>query len=264
VKSGKCRLCLEDKELQASHFIPAGVWKSLRVDGKEAVSITAEKVLQTSRQLKAHLLCRDCEGRMSRDGENWVLAHMAKQFPDQVFPLFDLLNDSAIYVSDEGNRVYDTTQLPKIDTAALAYFALGMLWKTAVHDWKTIDRHTRRLELGPYQEPIRRFLLGTGPFPTHCIVRVVVWPDKASVLYATHFLRRHGERKFRLFTFYIPGITFILYVGKGVPMELRETCCYSSQRKPILASTEVAEKASSLLLQLAMYDRQQKARSAKG
>ena len=264
MKTSTCRLCLEHKELQDSHFIPAGVWKSLRVDGKEAVSITAEKVLQTSRHLKAHLLCRDCEGRMSRDGENWVLAHMARQFPDHVFPLFDLLHDSAICEFDAGSRVYDTTELPMIDTAALANFALGMLWKTAIHDWKTVDRHTRRLELGPYEEPIRRFLLGIGPFPTHCIVRVAVWPDKASVLYATHFLRRHSERRFHLFTFYIPGITFILYVGKGVPLELRQTCCYSSQRKPILVSTEVAEKASSLLLQLAMYDRKQEGRPAKG
>ena len=135
--------------------------------------------------------------------------------------------------------------------------------KTGIHDWKGIDGYTRRLELGPYEDPIRRFLLGEGPFPSRCFVRVAVWPDKAAVLYCTYFPRRHSERRFHLFSFYIPGITFCLYVGKGVPLKLRETCCYSSRRKPILTSGEVADKTSSLLLQLATYQRAGKRRSTK-
>jgi hypothetical protein len=261
---GICKLCLDHKELQDSHLIPAAVFKSLRVEAKEPISVTAEKVLQTSRQFKAHLLCRDCEGRLSRGGENWVLAHMARQFPHREFSLFDLLTETAIFDSDGGNRIYESTKLPEINTSSLAYFALSMLWKTGIHDWKGIDGYTRRLILGPYEDPIRRFLLGEGPFPSHCFVRVAVWPDTESVLYGTYFLRRHSEQQFGLFSFYIPGITFYIYVGKGVPLELRETCCYSSRRKPILASTEVARQTSLLLLQLARYERPVKTRSAKG
>src|SRR5579863_4977024 len=224
---GMCKLCHHDRELQDSHLIPKGVFKSLRIDGKESISITAERILTISRQFKAFLLCRGCEGRLNRGGETWVLKHMARQVPKPQFLLFDMLTDAAICRSDEDGRTYAAARIPEIDTGKLAYFALSMLWRIAIHDWRGVDGYIRRQDLGPYEDPIRRFLVGEGPFPARCFTRIVVWPDKASVLYGTYLIRRNSERRFRLFSFYIPGITFYLYVGKGVPPELRETCCSS-------------------------------------
>jgi len=251
---GICKLCLYDKELQDSHLIPKGVFKSLRIDGKESISVTAERILKISPQFKAFLLCRDCEERLNIGGETWVLKHMARQIPKHQFLLFDMLTDAAVCRSDEDGRTYAAAQVPEIDTGRLAYFALSMLWRIAIHDWKGVDGYIRRLDLGPYEDPIRRFLVGEGPFPARCFTRVLVWPNKTSVLYATYLIRRNLERQFRLFSFYIPGITFCLYVGKGVPAELRESCCYSSARKPILASNEAARNAVLLLERLDAWE----------
>jgi len=156
---GICKLCLEEKELHDSHLIPKGVYKSLRSEGEDAISVTATKILQISWQFHAHLLCRSCEDRLNKGGETWVLKHMARQIPRPQFLLFDLLNESALCEADDDGRVYASAELPQIDTAKLAYFALSMFWRTTIHEWKGIDGFTRRLSLGSYAEPVRQFLL---------------------------------------------------------------------------------------------------------
>jgi hypothetical protein len=111
---GKCKLCLQDEELQQSHLIPAGVFRALRSEGEDVTSITAKKIVQTSRQFQAHLLCRDCEHRLNKGGETYVLKHMARQIPESEFPLYDLLRDEMICDADEDCRVYDTSEVSAI------------------------------------------------------------------------------------------------------------------------------------------------------
>jgi hypothetical protein len=233
---GICKLCLEEKELHDSHLIPKGVYKSLRSEEHDATAVTATKILQISLQFHAPLLCLNCEDRLNRGGETWVLKHMARRVPCAQFLLFDLLHDHALCRRDEDGRIYEAGKIPGIDIAKLAHFTLGMVWKTTIHSWRGVDGYKRRLSLGPYAEPVRRFLLGTGPFPAHCYTRILLWPDKESVFYCTHLPRRNIEPQFHLYSYYLPGITFCAYVGKGVPRELRETCCYSSALKPIRTS----------------------------
>ncbi len=76
---GQCRLCLRtDSELQDSHFLSKGIYRILRDAGAknpDPFLITAGSSVQTSKQLKKHLLCKQCEGRLSGGGERWVLAN---------------------------------------------------------------------------------------------------------------------------------------------------------------------------------------------
>src|SRR5882672_464042 len=130
---GKCKLCLKDEELQKSHLIPAGVFKSLRSEGEDCTSVTAKKIVMTSRQFQAHLLCHNCEDRLNKGGETWVLKHMARQIPQMQFPLFDLLNEAIIFDADDDSRTYDTSAVHAIDTSKLAYFGISMIWRTSTH-----------------------------------------------------------------------------------------------------------------------------------
>lgn len=255
MRYGQCKLCLEDGELQRSHLIPAGVFRSLRSEGEDPTAFTAKKIVQTSRQFQAHLLCRVCEDRLNKGGETYVLKNMARRVPDSAFPLFDFVNQGTVCDADDDCRIYDTSNVPEIDAAKLGHFALGMIWKTSARDWVGVDGYSRRLELGIYAEPIRRYLLGAEPFPRNCFVHVFVWPDKSSVSYGTYLPRRHPVRQSHVYSYYLPGITFCIYVGKGVAQEQRELCCYSNERKPISASIYIAQQNLSLLGQLSNFPR---------
>lgn len=69
---GWCLLCRNEAELQDSHFIPQGAHKRVRGDRRNPhpIVIQSGKAVQSAAQTRAHLLCHDCEGRFSNNGEN--------------------------------------------------------------------------------------------------------------------------------------------------------------------------------------------------
>jgi hypothetical protein len=90
---GRCRLCLlDDSELQESHFMPAAIYRSMLERGSKnpnPVLLTPLGAKQIDSQQKAHLLCRECEQRFSRCGEDWVFKHFLRA--DGTFPIADIL-----------------------------------------------------------------------------------------------------------------------------------------------------------------------------
>jgi hypothetical protein len=69
----QCKLRLKPGvELRDSHFLSAGIYRILRYDTEKNPNpwlLTKDATVQTSRQLKAHHLCRDCEQRLSKNEE---------------------------------------------------------------------------------------------------------------------------------------------------------------------------------------------------
>ena len=66
----QCKLCLQRvASLEDSHFLSAGIYRILRDDNEKNPNpwlLTKETAVQTSRQMTARLLCRDCEQRFSK------------------------------------------------------------------------------------------------------------------------------------------------------------------------------------------------------
>ena len=57
----------------------------------------------------------------------------------------------------------------------LAYFGLSILWRSGVHMWNTaFGEKSNRMDLEDFEEPIRLFLHGDGPFPADVAVQVTV------------------------------------------------------------------------------------------
>ena len=50
-----------------------------------------------------------------------------------------------------------------IDADKVAYYALSVVWRAAVHRWKTIGQQTTSVVLGSEEENIRKYLIGGGP-----------------------------------------------------------------------------------------------------
>src|SRR5687768_8597876 len=63
---GTCALCLETRELRDSHFLPAGFYRIMREgSGEDPVLVNKSAAFMSSAQARAHLLCGECEHRLT-------------------------------------------------------------------------------------------------------------------------------------------------------------------------------------------------------
>jgi hypothetical protein len=167
----ECELCLDVRPLCKSHFLPKAIFKTLRSranSNPNPLLFGAGFRYQTSEQAQAYLLCEECESRFRRNGEDWVLANCLR--PGGKFPLRDSLDDAAPVWADADIRIYSCNNIPSISAHSLTYFALSIFWRAAVYPW-TIGRRPVHIELGPYRELLRRFLVGAAPFPNSALRR---------------------------------------------------------------------------------------------
>src|ERR1039458_1416802 len=165
---GRCRLCLNPAELQDSHFIPKAAYKLIRGEGKNPhpLVVQTDKVVQTSAQTRAHLLCRDCEQRLHRQGED-TFFHYCYRGPGK-FRLLTMLRAHAPLVDNGRFAAYVVPESENSLIEQIGYMGLSVFWKSAAHSWRDGDSTLPSISLGsPYQEQVRQFLLNAGPFPEH-------------------------------------------------------------------------------------------------
>jgi hypothetical protein len=180
VQPGTCKLCLKSAMLQDSHYIPRGMYKRIRDAGRKnpnPIRISRTLTSRTSRQCTDYVLCSDCEQRLNRGGETWMMNGVAH---GKRFRLRDRL-DVALpkHVLSEAT-VYSGTAIG-IDTNKLGYFALSLVWRGGIHEWPLpFGERSVRLALGPMEESIRKYLLGEDPFPPDAAVVVHVCDDQVS------------------------------------------------------------------------------------
>jgi hypothetical protein len=243
---GKCRLCLEDGDLQKSHFMPAALYP----EKKKKIFATRNTVLTDAEQIKGYLLCRTCEAKFNCNGESEVLRWLAAKAPRKnTFPLLDKLKGASTIYTAPDLMVYSGSVLG-IDTDKFAYFALSVLWRAAVHQWTLPDGTlTSPLDLGAHEEPIRKFLMEENPFPPETSVVVTVCTD---LLSREHWMMpMFGmDRGCMTFPFLVLGVIFRVWLGSAIPQQIRGACCHSSPEKPIF-STRCGDETLEVLGNLA-------------
>jgi hypothetical protein len=227
---GKCKLCLEEKPLVESHLIPQAVYDLCRTPDSEPVLVTSTVVMQTSRQMQDYLLCKDCEGQLNRDGENWVLPKLATIA--ETFPFHDILQKVPPEFTKPDLVAYAVVKNPEIAVDKLAHFALGVFWKASVHSWQGREGDPR-IELGPYGEKMRAFLRGESPFPGNMALLVWVMPPPVNMISIVPPFGGAGSG-FRTFGFYVPGILFALCAGKRISQEVRRSCFCANPGRPVV------------------------------
>lgn len=239
---GKCKLCLTDNiELKDSHFLSAGIYRILRDELEKNPNpwlITQKGAVQTSRQMKAHLLCQDCEQRISRNGEDWVLRNCLRK--DGAFPIASVLAARMPDLTSDATttKVYYSAAIREINIPALAYFAASIFWRGSIHGWN--QDGSIPVYLGPFQEAFRQHLMGTHSFPKDCVLLVTVREGKeiSRLTYAPI-----GERRGRvhIYKFPMPGFGFSMTVSKNIPAKLRDHCFVYGRGNPIIM-TDLIEK----------------------
>jgi hypothetical protein len=225
---GRCKLCLqENKDLRKSHFLGRALYK-LNMEGGEPVMMTPQIIMPTTRQLWAHLLCAGCEQCFNKRGERVVMSLVQRKGG---FRLLNLLN-VAMAMEQHGRMTVFSGTDTGIDTEQLAYFALSVIWRSAVRKWRTLKEQTTSISLGAYEEPIRQYLAGEADFPENVVVLVTVCTDFGSrnMVFAPSTTKATA---YPYHAFLARGIWFRVFTGANLPQDIRDRCCVTSARKPI-------------------------------
>lgn len=236
--TGQCPLCLEEKLLEDSHFIPRGLYDYCRgSDGGEPIKVTTDYALPTSRQTHDYVFCGACEDLLNERGEAWVVPKLARW--DRSFPLFDLIRSAPALMAEDDFAVYAGAQNPKLDMDKIGHFIMGIYWKASIHSWSGSSDQPR-IQLGPYSEEIRRYLLG-APFPVSVALTVAVSPPEVAYVGFNEPYEGVREPNYRNFTMCVPGLWMMLSVGKLLTPEVR-TLSVGGPDGLLLISRSIAAK----------------------
>lgn len=215
----------------------------------EFTTATATAKVTRSNQVKDFVFCEACEGRLNRNGETHVLGLVAAK-AGRTFPLLGKFASATALRARPDLRVVYSGPDVGMDTAKFAFFALSVVWRASVHEWRIFDGTTLTpFDLGYHAEPIRRYLLGETQFPPETAVVVAVCTD---ALTRREWLvptmgDADGYSTCRFQTF---GLNFAVYLGPRIPNEAKDLCCYSSPEKPVLtADCEYLTRAVAATLQ---------------
>lgn len=209
---GKCALCLHTAELCNSHLLAKAAYKPLLSESgnRHPLVITGRSAYQTSRQAVDYLLCFVCEQRFRERGEDWVLARSYRGPGD--FRFRDILRQhEGLSLTPQGT-IYATANIPAFDLEKVVYFAASVFWRAAVHKWRR-DDYEEKFELGPYEEPLRVFLLEDGSFPDGLVLRLWISSFEDRYCAVCHLPERGRKGGVRSYQFAIPGMTFEMMAG---------------------------------------------------
>ena len=246
---GTCKLCLQEgAELQHSHLMPQFCYRALQRSepGTNPVIVNHRTAYQSSGREWRSLLCAECEGRLSKNGERYAASVLSN---GEVFPLLETLN-AAQHEQRGPFRAYSQAATPSIDRASIAYFAMSVYWRYSLVSG-TDRNHKQDTDLGPYAEPVRRFLLGECSFPKHMYLWAIASADKLSqvtIIPPTNLHMKILPR--RRYALQVPGMLFILMVGKEATFLVPLLCLISSPERWLLSidTSDKVTEAFSLLL----------------
>jgi hypothetical protein len=230
MQAGLCKLCLKEKPLVNSHLMARALYDLCRAPNGSSIFLSNKVIMQSDRQLQHPLLCKDCDGSLSRNGEGWLLPLLASI--EGTFPFFDILQKVPPDAVDVDSKLYAASRNPGIDTSKVTHFAMGVFWKAAVHSWSGSET-APLIDLGEYAEAARTFLLGQSPFPRDVVLTVGVSPPPVKMI-SFHYPYRGSESTYRNFLFYVPGIELALLVGRTIPLESKQICFATHPLHPIL------------------------------
>ncbi|MCB1122844.1 MAG: hypothetical protein KJT03_14920 [Verrucomicrobiae bacterium] len=194
-ETGKCHLCLEDKELVESHIIPKFNFKSIKRGGDGFLHILSnDRPAKTQKELTEPLLCRDC------DNLNFgVLETYLSKF---------LLHDAKI----AWEKVDCQIRLSNIHYKKLKNALLSVLWRMHISSLEYFDA----VDLGDeHSERIRRVLHEHTEFSCLEYPVTVTVPLIEGRFHNDAMINPDQIRRFknRLYRFMICGVLFCITVG---------------------------------------------------
>ncbi|EEZ6118380.1 TPA: hypothetical protein SHY07_003589 [Escherichia coli] len=142
-------MCREEVDkLEDSHLFPKQVYRRARnmvAEGKN-LNITDKdgNTYILSKEVKSYLLCKDCEGKLSRYGENYYArmclpplnrADVSKFFKIAKGKVIPFWNSANLAPKIAPNVSIGSGFLQGIDVDSIYYFAISILWRATFDVW---------------------------------------------------------------------------------------------------------------------------------
>lgn len=201
--------------------MPAGLYSITKGTDANPILINHKTAVRTSRQVQAHLLCRDCEHRFNVGGEKWVIENCWRS--ENQFPLQQGLLGAAPVAVDGATRVYRAAAVPALRVEQFVYFGASVFWRAAVRRWGRED--PGNIRFGIYEQPLRGYLLGERTFPDGMAMMIMISASTTAVdncMMSLPWLA--GRRPIHKYRFDIPGVSYGLFVGKSAQTVARSGC----------------------------------------
>lgn len=210
--------------------MPAALYKrGKRKKGKNGKTFevtTHLGVLETEAEIEQPLLCHGCEQRFDQRREAHVMNAICPKTGNW-FRLNDLMRIAYARDSDASiSRFYGPDF--DLDMDKFAYFATSVIWRAAACQWTMQDGTLpQEVDVGVFQENMRRYLLGEMSLPANMAVIVIVCSDLASRERSFH-PAGFFEANCVNFRFLARGVTFRVMMGDNIGPDLRQSSCTSS------------------------------------
>ena len=235
---GICAVCRRRSELRDSHLVPRAIYHDLRMPelpNPNPIVSTTDETGPRQEQVKTPLLCGNCEDRFNRNGEKWVLDNGYRLGgPSKLYGMLQCANALPDHAS---GTAYAGSNIPGLEMQQLSYFGVSVFWRASLNVWTSVSgERSAFISLGPYCEPLRLYLLEEGEFPHDAVLWAAVCrtPEPPPVM--SFPCGEHTPDGFHRHTFDIPGLSFMLFVGKQIPKHMRELCAIRSPNQVLFFS----------------------------
>ncbi|WP_153230179.1 hypothetical protein [Alcaligenes faecalis] len=168
--------------------MPQSVYRSYRgllAPGTALRMIQDSRIFNLGKEISQYLLCDDCEGLFSKNGEDYFAKNM---LPSKQNPIPEFLNILKICLIPNWNNMFSYSPhygltslglsgvLVPVNSKAIFYFAISIFWRGGISGWKGYS--TIEYDEG-LMDKMRSFLLGEGSLSGY-FLRVVpsFWREK--------------------------------------------------------------------------------------
>ena len=130
--------------------------------------------------------------------------------------------------------MYLAANIPAIRTADIAYFAASIFWRGTLYPWN--DDDSVPVDLGPFHDAFRRYLMGQESFPTGACLWVIA-RERGDLEQFTYTPTQVRADSVHLCRFPMPGLAFMLIVSKNIPANYRRMCFVNAPGNPLFLTS---------------------------
>jgi hypothetical protein len=186
--------------------------------GHDPIVVSPFDTVQTSRQIKCHLLCTECEQRFSARGEQLVIKDCCRGPAD--FPLREKLRLEQPRNVDSDAIWFSASDLISVEVEKYYYFAASVFWRGSAGKWRAPGAHEWSGALGSkYEESFRQYLFSEKPFPPQALLVVFVANEDNPLTFTTvtSCAKKQG---YHIHKFHVPGVEFRMFLGNKVDQRI--------------------------------------------